>query len=231
MNLVIEKKTFIEIEKINLLKNHIDKLVSKKIEGKKVYGQIEIDIAYIDNNQEDCFKAITFDYELELDEIKIIDVALGSVFVFVVEGNGVNIEYSLNLIYEASKEIEIIEDVTDNTTLPILDKVEVEVTTVPEETKLDEIKESIKETYEEKLENELEKREDVKIITTKSSSDEIDFLRFFDENVSPYFKIKTLECKSKDELKIISKEYNVDLSILENGYDNKRQTVTFKLNE
>lgn len=223
MNLEIEKKTYVEVYQISSLKNHIDKLVNKNINDSKIEGSIEISLTYQDTSFNECFKTINFDFSLELDEINVIDVALGKVMIYVIEGNGVNIEYSLSVLYDSTKKIEIISDVTNESNDSLINTVD----TLEE---LD-LKENIKEEYKEKLEKELDKRDEVKIITPATDKSEIDFLKFFDDNFSSYFKIKTLECNSKDELKNISKEYNINLSILEASYDDVRRTVTFKLNE
>lgn len=231
MNLVIEKKTFVEIEKINSIKNHVDKLVSKSIDKGNASGKIEINLSYSDNNFDDCFKVLSFDYSLLLDEINIIDVALGNVYIFIVEGQGVNIEYSLNVLYDSKKAVEIIDSPLEKPS------VEEEITNdeaLKEENpniENEKIKDEIKESYEEKLDEELDDRNSVKIISTKDKRNELNFLDFFNQNIANRFRIKTLECSSRAELKEISNTYNIKIEELEKGFDIKSKTVTFKLNE
>ena len=69
----------------------------------------------------------------------------------------------------------------------------------------------------------------VKIIETKGNGNELDFLSFFDQSLSSYYKIKTIYNADEKELNKISKEYNISIEELLKGYDRKNKCVIFKL--
>ena len=90
------------------------------------------------------------------------------------------------------------------------------------------IKEEIKADYEDKLITEMKER-NTEIIETKSNKNEKDFLNFFDNSLSNYFKIKTIYMVEEKNLDSISKKYNISLEELLKGYDRQNKSVIFKL--
>jgi len=227
MELEIVKNTFLEIEKISSLKGHIGKLVDNKYDGDDAIGTIEIDISYKDINGNECFKSMSFNYEIELDDLNISDVKLKSSNVYVVEGRGISVDYVLSITYEASldEEIDIISLEAEDEYVEEAKSIE----EVLEEEKIEKIKEDISKDYENKLADNLNQRENkISIVSSKNKSSELEFLRFFDETQSSYYKIKTLLCDSEKELNAISKEYRIPISELLIGYDKENGKVTFK---
>ncbi|MBE6137719.1 MAG: hypothetical protein E7176_04930 [Erysipelotrichaceae bacterium] len=224
MELEIVKNTFLEIEKISSLKGHIGKLVDNKYDGDDAIGTIEIDISYKDINGNECFKSMSFNYEIELDDLNISDVKLKSSNVYVVEGRGISVDYVLSITYEASldEEIDIISLEAEDEYVEEAKSIE----EVLEEEKIEKIKEDISKDYENKLADNLNQR--VSIVSTKNKESEIEFLRFFDEKESSYFHIKTLLCENEKELNSISKEYKISLNELLLGYDKANGKVTFR---
>lgn len=234
MELEIIKNAFLEIDKISTLKNHIDKLVKKDIDGNKINGGLEIDISYQDLSGNECFKSIPFTFEMELDDILVDDISLKSVNVYVVEGQGISVDYTLAVAYnmEDAKEIEIIQlDDIDPSEEEVFDKPIEKVEPEEVSEQLEKIKEDISKDYENKLADNLSKREEnkIEIITSKGKENELDFLRFFDDSVASYFSIKTLLCTSEEMLNTIAKEYKVPMDDLLKGYDKENGKVTFRL--
>ncbi len=90
------------------------------------------------------------------------------------------------------------------------------------------IKEEIKADYEDKLISEMKER-NTEIIETKSNRNEKEFLNFFDNSLSSYFKIKTIYMVEEKDLDSISKKYNISLEELFKGYDRQNKSVIFKL--
>ncbi len=237
MELEIMKNIFLEIEKINTLKRHIDKLVSKEISGSKAMGNIEVDISYKDIDGNECFKSLPFDFNLELDDLMIQDVILKNVGIYVVEGRGISVDYYLTIVYslDGTKEVEIIK--IEEEPKPVIVKEEKPLEenrpkNVEKETEIEKIKEDISKDYENKLADNLGQRENkIAVVTTKSSESDLNFLRLFDNIVASYYSIKTLYCSSEEMLNAISKEYKIPLDTLLKGYDKENGKVTFKLNK
>lgn len=244
------KNTFLEIEKINTLKRHIDKLVGKEISGGKASGSLEVDISYKDVDGNECFKSLPFDFDLELADLSISDIVLKNVSVYVVEGRGISVDYYLTVLYnlEEAKEVEIIH--LEEEPVPVIQPAAEETEEEPskeedrpkpaeesdaqeeKEAEIEKIKEDISKDYENKLADNLGQRENkVAVITTKSSASDLNFLRFFDDTVGNYYSIKTLACGSEEMLNTISKEYKIPLDTLLKGYDREHGKVTFKLNK
>lgn len=237
MELDIAKNTFLEIEKISTLKGHIDKIKSKEINNDKVTGVLEIDISYRDLSNNECFKSMSFDYNLELDGLNIKDLKLKGTNVYVVEGRGISVDYVLSVEYDSleEEEIEIIKLEDDNICIcedeieEIKEEVVEEEAEINHEEEINKIKEDISKDYENKLADNLNHRENkISIVSSKNKSSELEFLRFFDDTNSSYFKIKTLLCESEKELDAISKEYRIPISELLIGYDKQNGKVTFK---
>lgn len=239
------KNTFLEIEKINTLKSHVDKLTEKNINGNKASGSLEVDISYKDISGSECFKSLPFPFELELEGLKAEDILLKNVNVYVVEGRGISVDYTLLIQYntEDFKEVEIIqlEPETEEADIPerpqpeqenphILQEEKEENKEATEQEEIEKIKEDISKDYENKLADNLSQREESKIsvVTTKKKESELDFLRFFSENVAGYYCIKTIYCGSEEMLNAISKEYKVPLDVLLKGYDRQSGKVTFQ---
>ncbi len=221
MQLNLEKHNFCKLDGIANIKNHLEKLTNVIVDGSKASGNVEINISYNDFEGMECFKSLNFTFDLDLEELKILEVILGRTNVVVVEGQGIDINYELAINY-----------------LPALDKdVEIEVIDEsqidfkPEEPKeenksLDEIKEDIAEYYEEKLANNLNRSN--KVITTKGRETVESFLNFFDSKAS-YYKLKCLYVESETELNNIAKEYNVSMEKLLAGYDRESRKVIFSI--
>jgi len=238
MELDIAKNTFLEIDKISTLKGHIDKLKTKNINNYKVDGSLEVDISYRDLNNNECFKSLEFDYDFELEGLSINDVSLKSANVYVVEGRGISVDYILTVFYESitNEEIELISINDDEVILEEeIDSIKEDNESAKEdilnnhEDEINKIKEDISKDYENKLADNLNQRENkISIVSSKNKSSELEFLRFFDETQSSYYKIKTLLCDSEKELNAISKEYRIPISELLIGYDKENGKVTFK---
>lgn len=243
------KNTFLEIEKINSLKSHVDKLIEKNIAGNKATGSLEVDISYKDIYGSECFKSLPFPFELELEGLRAEDIFLKNVNIYVVEGRGISIDYTLMISYSAEdfKEVEIIqlEPETEEVGAPERPQPEAqpmneevcmeeeekeEKKELIEQEEIEKIKEDISKDYENKLADNLSQREESKIsiVTTKKKESELDFLRFFSDNVAGYYCIKTIYCGSEEMLNAISKEYKVPLDVLLKGYDRQSGKVTFQ---
>lgn len=235
MELEIVKNAFLEIDKISTLKNHIDKLVKKEIDENKINGGLEIDISYQDLSGNECFKSIPFTFEMELDDILVDDISLKYVNVYVVEGQGISVDYTLTVVYnmEDAKEIEIIQldDIESSPQEDAFEKPIEEVELEEKAEQIEKIKENISKDYENKLADNLSKREEnkIEIITSKGKENELDFLRFFDDSMASYFSVKTLLCPSEEMLNSIAKEYKVPMDDLLKGYDKANGKVTFRL--
>ncbi len=218
MQLNIEKNNFCQLDGISNIKNHLEKLSNVVLNESKANGMVEINVSYNDFEGLECFKSLEYPFDLDLDSLKILEVLLGRVDVFLVEGQGLDIQYELIVNYvplEPSEEIKVIEEE------------DIEILPKQEESKtLEEIKENMMDYYEDKLASSLN-RED-QVITTKTHETVESFLNFFDSRQS-FYKLKCLYVESEQDLERIAKEYNVKLEKLLAGYDRQSNKVLFSL--
>lgn len=224
MEIEIIKNLFLDIDKINNLKKYVYKLNNKIINNKSITADIELDISYRDIDDNECFKSIPFSIELDIDELNVNDFMIKSINVFVVEAKGISLECLFSVSYsDITKEIEII-----NIDSP--KKEEIVSVKNEENESIEKIKADLAQDYENKLADNLKTRDNnIAIISTKAKNNDVDFLRFFDENISNYYSIKTLECNSEEKLNNIAKEYKISINTLLAGYDRENGKVTFKL--
>ncbi len=224
MQLNLDKHHFCKLDGIVGIKNHLGKVTNVSLKEHQATGNVEMNISYSDQEGLECFKSISLPFELDLAELKPIEIVLGKTDVFVVEGQGLDIQYELvvNYVADTNKPIEVLpeDEVTEIGVIPE-EKVEMK-----EDQTLNEIKENISEFYEDQLADKLSRRDHV--ITTKSHEDPIDFLNFF-ENKKEYYKLKCLEVHNEEELKDIAQKYQVSLEKLYAGYDQKTRRVLFTL--
>ena len=217
MQLKIEKNTFCQLEGISNIKNHLEKLSQVTIENSKANGTVEMNVSYNDYEGLECFKTLEFPFDIDLDSLKILEVFVGHVSVFLVEGQGLDVQYELVIDYlpieEPVEEVKIIE--------------EKDIEIIDSKTSLEQIKEDMKDYYESQLANNLH-RED-KVIVTKTHETVDSFLNFFDSKQS-FYKLKCLYVESEQELEQIAKEYNIKLEVLLAGYDRQSHKVLFSIN-
>lgn len=223
MQLNIEKNNFCQLEGISNIKNHLEKLNHVEVNESKATGTVEINVCYNDYEGLECFKSLEFPFELDLDSLKILEVLIGHVNVYLVEGQGLDINYELVVNYlplEQAEEIDIIGE-KDIEVLPEENKVEEE----PKES-LEKIKEDMMEYYTDKLASNLNRSD--KVIATKTHESVESFLNFFDSKQG-YYKLKCLHVETEQELESIAKEYNVKLEVLLAGYDRQSHKVIFSI--
>lgn len=228
MQLDISKSYFYEVSGIVGIKAHIEKINKLEIDNSLAKGEIELNLSYSDNEGMECFKVINFPFDLILDELKIIDVNLANVCVTLVEGQGVEVSYSLIVNYltdvNESVEVEPIYEVEINNKEEVIN----EEVNNDNGDDLEKIKDDISKDYEEKLINKLNERNN-EVITTKNHVSEEDFLSFFDETYEKKYSIKSLYVEKEEDLNAISKEYKVPLKTLLAGYDKDNHKVMFKI--
>lgn len=220
MQLNIEKNNFCQLEGISNIKNHLEKLGDVTLQGSKATGNVEMSISYNDYEGLECFKSLEFPFELDLDSLKILEVLIGHVSVYLVEGQGLDITYELVINYlpvEQAEEIKVIEE---------KDIEVIEEPQIIEEQNLEKIKENMKEYYEDKLATNLNRGD--KVISTKTHESVESFLNFFDSNQG-YYKVKCLYVETEAELETIAKEYHVKLEKLLAGYDRQSHKVIFSI--
>ena len=228
------KNVFLDVEKISTLKSQVNKVVNKKIEGSKLLANIELDISYKDTNDSECFKSIPFKVDFDIDENAPTNFNLRKTEAYVVDGKGISVDCYFNIMYDDVKELEVIniEPIKEDTNIEFIEEIVYES---PKKTnnksdEIEKIKEEISLDYQNKLADNLSNRDNnVSIITTKSNGDEINFLRFFDDNITSYYSIKTLACNNEEMLNIIAKEYKIPINTLLSCYDRENGKVTFKL--
>ena len=131
MQLEIEKRYFYELSGIQSLKTHLEKISQLEKQDTKATGQIEINLSYTDQSQEECFQSLSFPFELELTELTVLDVQLTKTNLAVVEGQGLEIDCKLCVDYTTPKQDQVIE---------IEPIEEVEIKTEPESIPLEETK-------------------------------------------------------------------------------------------
>lgn len=230
MQLNIEKHSFGELKNILSIKNHLEKISNIDINGSYGKGTVEVNISYTDLDGAECFKVLSYPFELDLDELKILDVSLGKVRVYVVEAQGINLEYELIVNYLLKEEDKIVEiEVIDESQIDVDNKQKVETEKMVDEIiedDLDKIKDEALKYYEDKLASSLKKEES--IVITKGRDTVNSFLDFFDANMS-YYKIKCLYVENDSDLKKISEEFNISLEKLMTGYDPNTKKVIFKI--
>lgn len=230
MQLNIEKHNFCKLEGIANIKNHLEKLSNVKIEESKAAGDVEINISYNDFEGMECFKALSFSFDLDLAELKILELNIGMVNVYVVEGQGLDISYELVVNYltkepEQAVEIKVIEEPEIVQKFEKPKELESSQEKIPED-KLEQFKEEMKEYYEDKLASNLQRNDQV--IVTKTHETVESFLNFF-EGKQGFYKLKCLYVEHEQELEAIAKEYNVKLDILLAGYDRQTHKVIFSI--
>ncbi|MDE6660990.1 MAG: hypothetical protein K2J93_04160 [Anaeroplasmataceae bacterium] len=223
MQLNIEKNNFCQLEGISNIKNHLEKLSNVVVNDSKATGNVEINVSYNDFEGLECFKSLDFPFELDLESLKILEVLIGHVNVYLVEGQGLDINYELIINYLPVEQVEEIS---------VIGEKDIEIS--PEEPKvveqpqksLEKIKEDMKEYYEDKLASNLNRGD--KVIATKTHESVESFLNFFDSRQS-YYKLKCLYVETEQELETIAKEYNVKLEVLLAGYDRQSHKVIFSI--
>ena len=186
----------------------------------------------------ECFKVLKIPFELQLDELKILEVNLSNVIVAVIEGQGVDVEYSLVVNYLVDKVVEIepiteniiVEEIKEAPTSKDSANVNCEENDESKENEIKKIKEDISKDYENKLADSLLSRE-TKVIATKSHTSAESFLAFFDETVAKRYCIKSLYVEKEEDLNKISKEYNVSINDLLACYDSQNHKVMFKVDK
>lgn len=227
MQLVIEKSAYYDVEKISILKSKTSRVIKNEENNKK--GLIEINLSYLNTNSEECFKTFNIDYEIDLELYEIIDIKIISTNIYVIENNGVNIDYKLEIDYDKFIEpiLEVVEEPVKVETI-VIEKL---ADTTLEE--IEKIKEDISKDYENKLIDTLNRTDNkqVKIITTKDDRSELEFINFFNFQERGYHLIKTLYCPNDDVLNEIAKKYKIDFNDLLRGYDKANKKVTFRINE
>lgn len=223
MQLNIEKNNFCKLEGISNIKNHLEKLNNVVVNESKATGNVEINVSYNDYEGLECFKSLDFPFELDLDSLKILEVLIGHVNVYLVEGQGLDINYELVVNYlplEQAEEIKVIEEKD----VEILQEPK-PVEQAPQEN-LEQLKEDMMEYYEDKLASNLSRGD--KVIATKTHESVDSFLNFFDSKQG-YYKLKCLYVETEQELETIAKEYNVKLEVLLAGYDRQSHKVLFRI--
>ncbi|MDE6584393.1 MAG: hypothetical protein K2K15_03230 [Anaeroplasmataceae bacterium] len=213
MQLNIEKHNFFQLEGINHIKNHLEKLNNVLIHESKATGEIELNISYNDIEGLECFKSVTLPFELDLDSFKILEILVGKVNIYLVEGQGVDVDYELIVNYLLKEEpVEEIKVIEEKDIEPMQD--------------LEQIKEDMKEYYEDKLASNLQRND--KVITTKNHSSVNSFLDFFESKQS-YYKLKCLYVETEQDLDVIAKQYQISKEKLLAGYDRESHKVIFSI--
>ena len=225
MNLELDKELFIEIAEVSSILNTVLKI--NNIDKNYQKCVLEANVSYKTISNEECFKSTLHEVIIDNDNLDISNIEVVKSNAFVIEGYGVQLNYSLILEYNENKKIEIIDlsekiEVASNE--PIIENTE-EYEEIKEE--YEEIKEEITNEYKEKLTDSL--RKEKSIIVSKAKVTDNDFLSFFDSLESDYYSIKTISISSIAELNNISKEYNVPYQELLYGYDEKSRKVVFKI--
>ena len=218
MNLELAKELFIEIAEVSSILNTVLKI--NNIDKNYQKCVLEANVSYKTISNEECFKSTLHEVIIDNDNLDISNIEVVKSNAFVIEGYGVQLNYSLILEYNENKKIEIIDlsekiEVASNE--PIIENTE----------EYEEIKEEITNEYKEKLTDSL--RKEKSIIVSKAKVTDNDFLSFFDSLESDYYSIKTISISSIAELNNISKEYNIPYQELLYGYDEKSRKVVFKI--
>lgn len=224
MQLIIEKSAYFDVEKISILKTYVTRIIKNDDNN----GVIELDLSYLNSNSEECFNTINLDYELDLNDYKIIDVKVLSTKIYVIESNGVNIDYKIEVEYEKFDD-EVIEMIDDTIVIPEENDEEI----ISFEEGIEKIKEDISKDYENKLIDSLNRNENkqIKIISSKDNRSELEFVNFFNFEERGYHLIKTLYCPNEEVLNDIAKKYQIEFNTLLRGYDRDNKKVTFRINE
>ena len=202
--------------------------MAKHYENDIYVCKMEINLTYLDTSNNECFKSLQIDISLYDNLKNITDTYLNSVKMYVIDGRGVNVDYALKIICDDSKEVEIVNLDDDNK--EELSSDEEQITLTDKDADIEQIKKDLSKDYEDKLADNLNNRDaKIAITTTKANESELDFIKFFDENVAAYYSIRTLLAPNEESLNAISKQYNVPLETLLKGYDKEHGKVTFRL--
>lgn len=214
----IEKNSFYKLDNISSIKNHIYTLNDIQVEENVINGSIDLELSYYNLEGSECNIIINLPFTLPCDNKTVDEINLVKINIFLIEGNGLNIEYELEINYQDKPRIT--KDSNEN-----IGKVDVIDNIENESKSYEEIKESTKEYYEEMLEKNL--RENVNIIETKTDNDVEDFLAFFENQTS--FRLKCVHIDNLLELDDIAGKYNVSKEKLLAGYDEQTSKVIFTL--
>ena len=243
MKFIIEKQEYFDVDKISILKAYKSRVIESENLGKAVNGVIELNISYLNTMGEECFNTLNLDFDVDLKDYEIIEINVKSLKIFVIESNGVNVEYEIEVIYDVveNKIIEpIIMDEVESLQGEIIEPIIIEnVDTnqdkniLEEEVNIEKIKDDISKDYENKLIDSLNRSTDntIKIIRTKDKNDEFSFSKLFSFEERGYSLIKTLYCPNTEVLNDIAKMYKINFKTLLKGYDKENNKVTFIMNE
>lgn len=224
MQLNIEKNNFYKMTTLSSVKSYQSKIKDVNILESRANGNIEISLYYYNNDSKECFENILIPFDLDMEGLSIETINLVKTNVFVIEGNGINVEYELEIEYEFIEDIVPIEIIGEDN-IEIMDTEE-EFNEINIEEEIEQIKEETKEYYEEMLSKNL--RDNVTVIETKTDSSIDDFLSFFDDNMG-YYKLKCIHIENEKEINDISVRYGVSVDTLWAGYDKDNKKVIFKL--
>ncbi|MFI3252313.1 MAG: hypothetical protein R3Y60_04140 [bacterium] len=143
MNFEINEMEYFPIPQINQL-NKYETVLEDGVKENEIYKtNILIKINYFDNELE-CFdKVISLPFELNLGDKELINLTLTNVDINVIDNQGINVEYNLDV------EISEVEHAFDNEDLSFK---EVDISYL-EDTTIEDIKETVTSSYEDLLDN------------------------------------------------------------------------------
>ena len=97
MQLNIEKNSFYKMTTLSSVKSYQSKIKDVNILESRANGNIEISLYYYNNDSKECFENILIPFDLDMEGLSIETINLVKTNVFVIEANGINVEYELEI--------------------------------------------------------------------------------------------------------------------------------------
>lgn len=195
MKFDINELEYFPVEKINQLNSYEAELSKGLIENEVYKTSIVIKLSYFDNELE-CFdKEISLPFELNLGDKELINLELESVDINVIDNQGINVEYNLNV------EVSDVEYAFDQENLSFE---ETEVTSLSEITNVEDVKESVTASYED-LMQQVGIREEIPVVYVEKEE------QIYSSLKDDFVNVKVLFNVNVDDIDKVAFKYNLSI--------------------
>lgn len=195
MKFDINELEYFPVEKINQLNSYEAELSKGLIENEVYKTSIVIKLSYFDNELE-CFdKEISLPFELNLGDKELINLELESVDINVIDNQGINVEYNLNV------EVSDVDYAFDQENLSFE---ETEVTSLSEITNVEDVKESVTASYED-LMQQVGIREEIPVVYVEKEE------QIYSSLKDDFVNVKVLFNVNVDDIDKVAFKYNLSI--------------------
>lgn len=221
MESILEKQTYFEVKNIVGIKTYLYDVHEYEVKEGVLQGTLSLNLTFYDSMMEEKFESFTVPFSIiSDDDCKISEVEINTIELDLIDGQGINCNFSLKISFEReekqiiNQEIEINNNFSDEEPEKELDK------------NIEEIEDNYKQLLDDSMSN--RKEENVEIITTKSRQTSDNFMSFFTNQKHEFYNIISLKVNDENELNKIANDHKVTLEDLLKGYDSESKTVVFR---